>query len=78
MLIGLLVGAFSNESVIRQASKALANLGVCKENKRLIASHGGIPPLIKVVLSSELNVAVEAVAALANLAVDGMLSDTFI
>lgn len=55
----------------RQASKALANLGVNANNKEKISRAGGVAPLVKLAGSSKPGVAVEAVAALANLAVNG-------
>ena len=83
MLIDLLQS--DNEHVQRQAAKALANLGVngtilrpltCSNaplvsNKEKIAKCGGIKPLIALAKSKHVGVAVEAVAALANLAVNG-------
>lgn len=55
----------------RQASKALANLGVNAGNKKRICDAGGVPPLVKLAASKSQGVAVEAIAALANLAVNG-------
>lgn len=55
----------------RQASKALANLGVNAGNKKRICQAGGVPPLVKLAASKSQGVAVEAIAALANLAVNG-------
>lgn len=55
----------------RQASKALANLGVNSNNKERICKAGGVGPLVKLAHSKSPGVAVEAVAALANLAVNG-------
>lgn len=55
----------------RQASKALANLGVNANNKERISKAGGVGPLVKLAGSKSPGVAVEAVAALANLAVNG-------
>lgn len=55
----------------RQSSKALANLGVNSKNKKRICTAGGVPPLVNLANSDSSGVAVEAVAALANLAVDG-------
>lgn len=43
-------------------------------NKEKIAECGGIPPLIQLAGSPHIGVAVEAVAALANLAVNGIIS----
>jgi len=40
-------------------------------NKPLIARAGGVPPLITLAASTDVGVSVEAVAALANLAVNG-------
>jgi hypothetical protein len=42
-------------------------------NKPLIARAGGVPPLITLAASTDVGVSVEAVAALANLAVNGTL-----
>jgi hypothetical protein len=55
----------------RQSAKALANLGVLLENKRTIAVAGAIPKLVRLT-QPEISIAVkiEAVAALANLAVN--------
>ena len=55
----------------RQASKALANLGVNANNKERICHAGGVGPLVNLAHSKSPGVAVEAVAALANLAVNG-------
>eukprot|EP00904_Undaria_pinnatifida_P002566 jgi/Undpi1/1230/HiC_scaffold_108.g14144.m1 len=55
----------------RQAAKALANLGVNTPNKDSICTAGGVPPLVQLASSKSRGVAVEAVAALANLAVNG-------
>lgn len=55
----------------RQAAKALANLGVNTPNKERIFTAGGVPPLVQLASSKSRGVAVEAVAALANLAVNG-------
>ncbi|KAF1791308.1 Armadillo-type fold [Phytophthora cactorum] len=81
MLIDLL--GSTNEHVQRQAAKALANLGVnvclalccllrvlAVDNKERIAKAGGIKPLIDLASSHQIGVAVEAIAALANLAVN--------
>ncbi|CAN0459582.1 unnamed protein product, partial [Scytosiphon promiscuus] len=54
----------------RQASKALANLGVNAKNKERICTAGGVGPLVALAGSKSPGVAVEAVAALANLAVN--------
>ena len=43
------------------------------DNKERIAKAGGIKPLIDLASSRQIGVAVEAVAALANLAVNGKL-----
>lgn len=59
----------------RQASKALANLGVNPNNKQRICQAGGVGPLVKLAHSKSPGVAVEAVAALANLAVNGESTD---
>ena len=52
--------------------EALANPGVNIQNKERIAKGGGIPPLIGLSRSANPSVAVEAIAALANLAVNDM------
>ena len=70
MLVGLL--ACPNELTQRQAAKALANLGVNSSNKRLIAMGGGIPGLVRLAGSPNIPVRIEAIAALANLAVNGI------
>ena len=62
----------SNVDLIqRQSAKALANLGVNADNKRLIARLGGIPKLIRLCMFTHVSVKIEAVAAIANLAVNG-------
>ncbi len=63
-----------NDLIQRQAAKALANLGVNNDNKVKIAKVGGVPQLVKLAGVGTLGVRVEAVAALANLAVNGMPS----
>ena len=70
MLISLLHS--THDLTLRQAAKALANLGVNPDNKRLIAQSEGIPALIKLLGTAVLPVKIEVVAALANLAVNGM------
>jgi hypothetical protein len=60
----------AQEAVQRQASKALANLGVNATNKTLISKLGALPPLITLSRHPNASVSVEAVAALANLAVN--------
>jgi Armadillo/beta-catenin-like repeat len=69
MLIYLLES--DNELILRQSAKALANLGVNANNKRDIALKGGIPKLARVAGVPQVTVKIEAVAALANLAVNG-------
>lgn len=69
MLIDLLKS--THDLTLRQAAKALANLGVNPDNKRLIAQSEGIPALISLLGTSVLPVKIEVVAALANLAVNG-------
>ncbi|CAM6003530.1 unnamed protein product [Sphagnum balticum] len=54
----------------RQSAKALANLATNADNKRLIASKGGILPLIRLAQVDNISVSVEAIAALGNLAVN--------
>ena len=71
MLIDLLKS--THDLTLRQAAKALANLGVNPDNKRLIAQSEGIPALIKLLGSSAIPVKIEVVAALANLAVNGKI-----
>ncbi len=61
----------NHELTQRQAAKALANLGVSNENKPRIAEAGGIPKLVKLAGVSAIGVRIEAIAALANLAVNG-------
>lgn len=61
-----------NELIERQAAKALANLGVNSDNKPKIADAGAIPKLIKLAGSKVVGVRIEAIAALANLAVNGV------
>lgn len=61
----------SHPHLQRQASKALANLGVNTNNKERICHAGGVGPLVNLAHSKSPTVAVEAVAALANLAVNG-------
>jgi uncharacterized protein YjeT (DUF2065 family) len=69
MLVRLL--AEPSDTVQRQAAKALANLGVHKDNKLRISSKGAVPPLIGLVVEGAVSVQIEAIAALANLAVNG-------
>lgn len=69
MLVDML--ASTHPHLQRQASKALANLGVNAKNKERISKAGGVGPLVKLADSKRPGVAVEAVAALANLAVNG-------
>ena len=64
----------NSEATLRQAGKALANLAVNTENKRKIAICGGIPRLIDITKAAPLLVKIETIAALANLAVNGMTS----
>jgi hypothetical protein len=59
-----------SDAIHRQASKALANLGVNASNKQRISTAGGIGPLIELASVANTAVCVEAIAALANLAVD--------
>jgi hypothetical protein len=61
-----------NELTLRQSCKSLANLGVNYDNKLLIAEKGGIDCLVKVANHKSSLVQVEAIAALANLAVHGI------
>ena len=69
MLVALLES--KHELIQRQSAKALANLGVNADNKRRIAEAGGIPGLVKLARVSSLAVKIEAIAAIANLAVNG-------
>lgn len=57
----------------RQCSKALANLGVNTGNKYRICKAGAVAPLVKLAASKTPSIAIEAIAALANLAVNGEL-----
>jgi len=69
MLINLLDS--SQVQTQRQSAKALANLGVHQENKRMLAEAGAIPKLVRLTEASvSTTVKIEAVAALANLAVN--------
>ena len=72
MLIGLINS--NNELIQRQSAKALANLGVNSENKRRIALAGGIPKLVALAQTGVLSIKIEAIAALANLAVNGQFA----
>jgi HEAT repeat protein len=63
----------SNDLIQRQSAKALANLGVNADNKPKIADAGGIPKLIRLAGTPQIAVRIEAIAALANLAVNGGL-----
>jgi hypothetical protein len=72
MLVDLLES--KHELIQRQSAKALANLGVNADNKRRIAESGGIPGLIRLAKQSSLPVKIEAIAAIANLAVNGQLT----
>lgn len=71
ILLNLIDTSFSHEGTLRQCCKALANLAVNAENKRNISDKGGIAPLIRIVEVTAVHVKVEAIAALANLAVLG-------
>ena len=53
--------------------EALANLGVNGENKIKVAAAGGIPKLVRLAGIGTIAVKIEAIAALANLAVNGKL-----
>ena len=70
MLVDLLDS--KHELIQRQSAKALANLGVNADNKKRIAEAGGIPGLVALAKTSSLAVKIEAIAAIANLAVNGM------
>jgi hypothetical protein len=61
----------TNDLIQRQSAKALANLGVNADNKPKIADAGGIPKLIRLAGTPQISVRIEAIAALANLAVNG-------
>lgn len=62
---------YSDQELIqRQSAKALANLGVNPDNKRAIALKGGIPKLVRLAAVPAMSVKIEAIAALANLAVN--------
>ena len=54
--------------VQRQAAKALATLASTRRNKERVAEEKGIIPLVELAQSPHVGVRVEAVAALANLA----------
>ena len=69
MLISMLESDY--ELIQRQSAKALANLGVNSANKRKIALAGGIPKLVAVAKTNTVSIKIEAIAALANLAVNG-------
>lgn len=61
------------EHTQRQASKALANLAVNQENKTRISEAGGLKKLIGLSQPNVIiSVRIEAIAALANLAVNGI------
>ncbi len=62
----------TNDLIQRQSAKALANLGVNADNKPKIAEAGGIPKLIRLAGTPQIAVRIEAIAALANLAVNGI------
>jgi hypothetical protein len=57
--------------VSRQAAKTVANVSVVPEMMRAIAARGGLPPLAALLSSPSAKTRVEAIAAVANLAVDG-------
>lgn len=62
----------SSELIQRQSAKALANLGVNPENKCHISELGGIPKLLRLCEPRvHVSVKIEAIAAIANLAVNG-------
>ena len=71
--IGCLIGLLDSDLdlIQRQAAKALANLGVNAANKAQIADEGGIPKLVRLATVAQIPVKIEAIAALANLAVNG-------
>lgn len=60
-----------SDLIQRQAAKALANLGVNNDNKARIATAGGLVKLLDLAGSKLVSVRIEAVAAVANLAVNG-------
>jgi HEAT repeat protein len=60
-----------SDLIQRQAAKALANLGVNNDNKAKIATAGGLVKLLDLAGSKLVSVRIEAVAAVANLAVNG-------
>ena len=76
MLISLLDN--EHELTLRQSAKALANLGVNAENKRKIAAAGGIPKLVRLAGFESVPVRIEAIAALANLAVNGLFYPSYV
>lgn len=67
-LIALLSCPF--DLIQRQAAKALANLGVNHDNKRIIAEAGGLFNLVTLAKTCTVPVKIECIAALANLAVN--------
>ena len=73
--IGSLISLLDSDMdlIQRQAAKALANLGVNAANKAQIADEGGIPKLVRLATVAQIPVKIEAIAALANLAVNGMM-----
>lgn len=64
------LGSTKNEIIQRQAAKAIANMGVNQDNKLKIGQKGGISKLVDLARSPNLQVKIEAVAALGNLAVN--------
>ena len=56
--------------VQRQAAKTIANMSVVASNMRLIAEKNGLPPLILLVSVPQIKTRIEAIAAIANLAID--------
>jgi hypothetical protein len=70
-LVALLSSRHASDAVLRQAAKALANVAVAPENKARVLACGSVDPLVALAApGAAVPVRVEAVAALANLAVD--------
>lgn len=59
--------------MVRQATKAVANLAVKPEHKTKIFDRNGLQPLFRLATSASIEARIEAVAAIANLAVDNTL-----
>lgn len=59
--------------VQRQAAKSIANLSVVASNMKLISEKQGLQPLIALIAVPQIKTRVEAIAAIANLAVDDVI-----